>query len=102
MHDIGDHLTKSGFADPVMHMEYIHLEYESSQLLIKDVLAIGLMNEQDTKSSQLESTLNASLEGQSKLSLTLEIVYGHAWKVPKKELGVTRISPESILKTYKK
>jgi malonyl-CoA O-methyltransferase len=102
MHDIGDHLTKSGFADPVMHMEYIHLEYESSQLLIKDILEIGLMNQQDAKSSQLETTLNASLESQSKLSLTLEIVYGHAWKVPKKELGVTRISPESILKTYKK
>jgi malonyl-CoA O-methyltransferase len=102
MHDIGDHLTKSGFADPVMHMEYIHLEYESSQLLIKDVLEIGLINEQEAKSSQLEMTLNTSLQSQSKLNLTLEIVYGHAWKVPKKEPGVTRISPESILKTYKK
>ena len=102
MHDIGDHLTKSGFADPVMHMEYIHLEYESSQLLIKDVLEIGLINEQEAKSSQLEMTLNTSLQSQSKLNLTLEIVYGHAWKVLKKEPGVTRISPESILKTYKK
>jgi hypothetical protein len=83
-------------------MEYIHLEYESSQLLIKDVLEIGLINEQEAKSSQLETTLNASLKSQSKLNLTLEIVYGHAWKVPRKELGVTRISPESILKTYKK
>jgi malonyl-CoA O-methyltransferase len=102
MHDIGDHLTKSGFADPVMHMEYIHLEYESSQLLIKDVLEVGLINEEEAKSSQLELTLNEYLQSQSKLSLTLEIVYGHAWKVPKKELGVTRISAESILKTYKK
>jgi hypothetical protein len=81
-------------------MEYIHLEYESSQLLIKDVLEIGLINEQEAKSSQLEMTLNMSLQSQSKLNLTLEIVYGHAWKVPKKEPGVTRISPESILKTY--
>jgi malonyl-CoA O-methyltransferase len=102
MHDIGDHLTKSGFADPVMHMEYVHLEYESSQLLIRDVLEIGLINEQEAKSSQLEMTLNATMQSQSKLNLTLEIVYGHAWKVPRKEFGVTRISPESILKTYKK
>lgn len=101
MHDTGDHLAQSGFADPVMHMEYICLEYLSCEVLIKDLLAIGLINDDEASSESLTKELHLQLLEQKKLFLTLEVVYGHAWKVPKKTPGITHIAPESIKKTYK-
>jgi malonyl-CoA O-methyltransferase len=102
MHDIGDLLTQSGFADPVMNMEYLTLEYEDTELLLKDLVELGLITEQDLFSASSRELLTNIHQVNEKLNLTLEIVYGHAWKVPKREPGVTRISPEEILKTYKK
>jgi malonyl-CoA O-methyltransferase len=102
MHDIGDLLTKSGFADPVMNMEYLTLEYEDTELLTKDLVELGLLAEQDLFSAPFRELLTDIHQVNGKLNLTVEIVYGHAWKVPKREPGVTRISPAEILKTYKK
>ena len=102
MHDIGDLLTQSGFADPVMNMEYLTLEYEDTELLMKDLVELGLLKAQDLFSASSRELLTNIHQVNEKLNLTLEIVYGHAWKVPKREPGVTRISPAEILKTYKK
>jgi malonyl-CoA O-methyltransferase len=101
MHEIGDLLIQSSFADPVMNMEYLNLEYENSELLLKDLLAIHHIDDHLANVQNLNQQLTAMKQENEKMVLTMEIVYGHAWKVPKKEPGVTRISPESIKKTYK-
>ena len=101
MHEIGDLLIKSSFADPVMNMEYINLEYENHELLLKDLRAIHLVEDQFANLENLSRKLREKKQEKEKKVLTMEVVYGHAWKVPKKEPGVTRISPESIKKTYK-
>lgn len=102
MHDIGDALIKSGFADPVMNMEYVDLEYETSQLLMKDLYEMGLLSESELISEELKIAFDSLKKESPKMKLTLEVVYGHAWKVPKKEPGITRIPADQILKTYKK
>ncbi len=102
MHDIGDALIKSGFADPVMNMEYIDLEYETSQLLMKDLYEMGLLSESELVSDELIRAFDSFKKESPKMKLTLEVVYGHAWKVPKKEPGITLIPADQILKTYKK
>jgi malonyl-CoA O-methyltransferase len=101
MHEIGDLLIQSSFADPVMNMEYLNLEYENSELLLKDLLAIHDADSQLENVKNLNKQLVEMKQDYEKMFLTVEVVYGHAWKVPKKEPGVTRISPESIKKTYK-
>ena len=102
MHDIGDILIKSGFADPVMNMEYINLEYESCELLMKDLFGMGLLSESDLVSDTLKNAFEEIKKVSPKMNLTLEVVYGHAWKVNKKEPGITRVPVDQILKTYKK
>jgi malonyl-CoA O-methyltransferase len=74
MHDIGDALVQNRYSDPVMDMEYLHLEYETEQALYEDGLALGLIS----PGAQLKQL---SLPGP--LKLTLEIVYGHAWVLAK-------------------
>jgi malonyl-CoA O-methyltransferase len=102
MHDTGDILLKSGFADPVMNMEYINLEYESCNKLMSDLYGMGLLSESDLVSEPLKRSFEEIKNKLPKMNLTLEVVYGHAWKANKKELGVTRVPVEQILKTYKK
>jgi malonyl-CoA O-methyltransferase len=74
MHDIGDALVKNRFSDPVMDMEYLHLEYESDQAMFRDGQALGLINSQ---------ALFSEFEAPSDKKITLEIVYGHAWVLSK-------------------
>jgi len=101
MHEIGDLLIQSSFADPVMNMEYLNLEYENSELLLRDLLSIHAADSHLANVQNLNQQLAQMKKDHQKMALTMEVVYGHAWKVPKKEPGVTRISPESIKKTYK-
>jgi malonyl-CoA O-methyltransferase len=101
MHEIGDLLIQSSFADPVMNMEYLNLEYEKSELLLRDLLAIHDVDSHFANEQNLNQQLAEMKQEHEKMVLTMEVVYGHAWKVPKKEPGVTRISPESIKKSYK-
>jgi malonyl-CoA O-methyltransferase len=95
MHDVGDALAKSGFAEPVMDMEYITLEYDNHDLLIKDVVELGLSIDGFIRKEQI-------LELKRPLKLTLELVYGHAW-VPKQRLskstmGVATIEIDQIVR----
>jgi malonyl-CoA O-methyltransferase len=102
MHDIGDSLIKAGFADPVMNMEYIHLEYESIDLLIGDLRSMQLLDFDDESNQRTKAEFKKQVDRNGKAQLTLEVVYGHAWKVLKKTPGISTISVESIGRTYKK
>ena len=46
LHDLGDMLVQSGFADPVMDMEHLTLTYTDVRALMRDLKAIGYTQEQ--------------------------------------------------------
>ena len=103
MHDIGDALAKTGFADPVMNMEYLTLTYENSQLLQDDLQALQVIPE--NLDAAMQKTLYeqlACLKEACGWSLTLEIVYAHAWLGRKREPNVTTIQASEIKVKNKK
>jgi malonyl-CoA O-methyltransferase len=88
MHDIGDMLVNSGFAEPVMDMEYITLTYEDVRGVLQDLKAIGAHNATAGRSQGLMGKTAwknlvenyESMRSNGKLPATFEVVYGHAWK----------------------
>ena len=93
MHDLGDMLVHAGFADPVMDMEVITREYSEPARLFEDLRRSGAGNAMLDRARGLHgrqrwTEMLARLEAlrrNGKLPLTLELVYGHAWKgAPKK------------------
>ncbi len=95
MHDVGDALAKAGFAEPVMDMEYVTLEYESLDLLKKDALELGLVKDLALGDLQMPT-------GSDQFKLTLEVVYGHAWTPEKRSSkskdGIATISVDQIVR----
>lgn len=88
MHDFGDMLINAGFATPVMDMEVITLTYTTVQQLLAEVRALG-GNPLETKSKGLMgrqaweracARLEKMRNPDGRISLTLEIIYGHAFK----------------------
>jgi malonyl-CoA O-methyltransferase len=91
MHDWGDMLVHAGFAEPVMDMERIVLTYESPAKLLQDLRELGRNLHPQRFAGlrgrawrqRLERELAQHLadprEG-GRLSLTFEIIYGHALK----------------------
>ncbi|MDD5325601.1 MAG: methyltransferase domain-containing protein [Polaromonas sp.] len=93
MHDWGDMLMQTGFADPVMDMERITLTYATPTRLLRELAELGrnfhparfqALRGRGWK-AQLEQALARYLRNKGgQLSLTFEIVYGHALKAPPK------------------
>jgi malonyl-CoA O-methyltransferase len=89
LHDLGDMLVASGFAEPVMDMEMVTLTYEELDRLFADLRASGQGNGLASRRRGLTGTgvfrtMRASYEAlrrDGRLPATFEIVYGHAWKV---------------------
>lgn len=88
MHDIGDMLIHSGFAEPVMDMELITLTYDDVRGVLQDLKTIGAHNATAGRGQGLMGK-NAwarllenyeRLRTNGKLPATFEMVYGHAWK----------------------
>jgi malonyl-CoA O-methyltransferase len=88
MHDIGDLLVRSGFADPVMEMERLTLTYRDLTALLSELHASGGRTARAGRPRGLRGRAwRARLEerygafrADGRLPLTCEIVYGHAWK----------------------
>ena len=98
MHDWGDMLVESGFADPVMDMERITLTYSSTESLIQDLRGLGAnfnynrfnalrgkrwlqeLKTQLINSASAKSNLKSAPDSPAQSSLTCEIIYGHAFK----------------------
>jgi malonyl-CoA O-methyltransferase len=95
MHDLGDALVNSGFADPVMEMETVTLEYDTVEAVARDLKAIGAVNSLPARARGLQgrsrwkrmSTAYESFRREGQLPATYEVVYGHAWKVPAKRIA---------------
>jgi malonyl-CoA O-methyltransferase len=107
LHDLGDMLIHVGFADPVMDMEVITLEYATPEALWRDLKNQGAMSAIKNRPRGLmtprkRDAINRALELQraanGMIRMSVEVVYGHAWKVPAKKTaeghGIVRI--ESI------
>jgi malonyl-CoA O-methyltransferase len=95
MHDLGDALVHAGFADPVMEMERITLEYDTVLAVARDLKAIGAVNALPSRSRSLHgrhrwqrmTEAYERFRRDGVLPATWEVVYGHAWKVPPKTLA---------------
>ena len=106
MHDLGDMLVAAGFADPVMDMEKLTIQYASGAALLADLRASGQTHAAATRArglsgarfrAALEQRLAAQRRGaDGKLAVSFEVVYGHAWKAAPKRAADGR----SIVQFY--
>jgi malonyl-CoA O-methyltransferase len=95
MHDLGDALVHSGFADPVMEMDMVTLEYATAEAVARDLKAIGARNALPQRSRGLAGRGRwrrmaehyEAFRRNGVLPATYEVIYGHAWKVPPKKLA---------------
>jgi len=88
MHDWGDMLVQAGFAEPVMDMERITLTYETPARLLAELRELGrnlnIQRFAGLRGRRWRQQLVDALMGLAKpeeggrLSLSFEIVYGHA------------------------
>lgn len=88
MHDLGDALLRAGFADPVMDMERITVNYAEPAALLRDLRSTGARNAARGRRrglmgkrqwQHLLEHLDA-LRSADGLPASYEVVYGHAWK----------------------
>ncbi len=113
MHDIGDILLKFNLVDPVLDVNKIYINYDNITKLISDIKGCGASNVAQGKRTSLTgkdkwksfcSNFELNREN-SKLNVTIEAIFGHAWCIEKKEkygdLDTQVISLEGIM-DYKK
>ena len=90
MHDIGDALLRTGFSDPVMDMEMMHLTYPDVMQLMRDLKLIGARNKTAGRAlhltgrgriRRLVKAYDAFRTPDGLLPASYEIIYGHAWSM---------------------
>lgn len=112
MHDIGDLVLKAGFADPVMDQERLRLTWASPENLLADLRALG-GNLAPTRFAglrgrgwqrQLLQALETLRDTEGRLALTLELVFGHAFKTaPRLAVAAeTHVSVDAMRATLRK
>ena len=77
MHEIGDALTRSRFADPVLDVDYISLTYREPVQLFAELQASGMLAA-DCRLEHVEKAEVPRTEA-GRLAVTYEVVYGHAF-----------------------
>ena len=105
MHDWGDMLVQAGFAEPVMDMERITLTYETPERMLKELAEIGRNVHPERFQAlrgrgwrrQLIQAIerHGKRDANQKLTLTFEVIYGHALKAPPK-IKVSALSSVSV------
>jgi malonyl-CoA O-methyltransferase len=97
MHDWGDMLVHGGFAEPVMDMERITLAFDTPERLLQELRELGA-NLHPGRFAALRGRrwhaallreIDKQLRGaDGKLTLTFEVIYGHAIKpLPRARVG---------------
>ena len=88
MHDLGDALVRTRFADPVMDVESLTLTYPDVPSLLRELKAIGAHNAAATRSTSLTGKAHFARFVQAyetlrraddRIPASYEVVYGHAW-----------------------
>jgi len=92
MHDLGDMLVAAGFAEPVMDMERVTIEYPSGEALLADLRKSGQTRALTRAIGEpprglagrgFLAALREKLAAQrrdGKLQVSYEVLYGHACK----------------------
>ena len=88
MHDLGDALMRTQFAEPVMDMEHITLTYTDVVSVMRDLKAIGAHNVARGRRAGLlgkqryarfVAAYESVRRADGRIPATYEVVYGHAW-----------------------
>ena len=88
MHDLGDNLLHSGFAEPVMDMDMMRLTYQHARTVMTDLKAIGANTTLQGQyrglltPGKLQRVLDAyeNFRHEGMLPASFEVIYGHGWK----------------------
>ncbi len=109
MHDIGDALTRAGFAEPVLDVERVELTYADVLALVRDLKAIGAHNVTSARLKGLTgrgkwramTQAYESFRRDGRLPATYEVVHGAAWGAEARpalasSAGEVRIAPAAI------
>lgn len=93
MHDLGDILYATNYADPVIDMEMLTAHYESLPKMLASLKKQGVINISSNRKStlsgkntfkKLELAMTRFITENTMYPLTYEVVFGHAWKFDKK------------------
>jgi malonyl-CoA O-methyltransferase len=105
MHDWGDMLVQTGFAEPVMDMERITLTYETPARLLQELAELGRNFHPDRFAglrgrawkARLEQLISERLPRgpDGRITLTFELIYGHALKA-RPRVKVSALSSVSV------
>ncbi len=88
MHDLGDALMRTPYAEPVMDMEHIILTYADVRSVMADLKAIGAHNVARGRShgllgrqryARFVAASESGRRADGRIPATYEVVYGHAW-----------------------
>jgi len=93
MHDVGDALVHTGFADPVLDVETITIRYRSVRDLMRDLKQLGANNANAGRPRGMGGRSRwAALEqayermrSEGTLPASYEVIYGHCWGTPPKQ-----------------
>ncbi len=112
MHDVGDWLVHSGFADPVMDQEMLQLTWSSAEALLAELrslgghLGVGRWPGLRTPRwrDRLLQALAQRADGHGRIHMSFELVYGHAYKSAPRSArgGPVTVSLESLRATLPK
>ena len=89
MHDLGDLLIRAGFAEPVVDTERLTITYEDVVKLVADLRGIGSVNATPARNpgltgrrtwARMRSAYDQLRDSSGRLPVTLEVVYGQAWR----------------------
>lgn len=106
MHNIGDQLVGTGFADPVMDQQRLALSWSSAPALLDELRTlgghVGRLRFQGLRTPRWRERLCQALErradAQGRIHLSFELVFGHAFKAQPKpgRAEVATVSLESV------
>jgi malonyl-CoA O-methyltransferase len=103
MHNLGDGLVGAGLRDPVLDVDRLSVNYENASRLFADLTRAGARNTLAGRSHGLAgrglfAAMTAALaDDRGKITLDLELVYGHCWGAgPKNDPGNYRIDAGHI------
>ena len=104
MHDLGDMLVASGFAEPVMDQERLTLTWATPEALLAELRALGANADPARHAglrtprwrARLLGALRERADAQGRIALEFEVVYGHAFNPRPRVAGVTHVTVEAL------
>jgi malonyl-CoA O-methyltransferase len=95
MHDIGDALVRTHWAEPVIDVERITLTYQDVRTLMRDLKVLGAHNVVSQRHRGLTGKgrlwrmqqAYESFRENGRLPASYEVVYGHAWAPDQRRIG---------------